>query len=168
MVDSHGNLRRQAGAQEIAATKPDVHAGEVAKIVGSVFKTMLGLQTRLSEHTWTPQGEWLTSGVDIAGGWSGSVLIQCDRSIACEFAGRFLATDPPGVTDSDIRDVLAELAKMIGGNMIRVLAKGIRLATPRVADRGDYRFPAGGAEVRERIPFECDAGTFRVVVVTTD
>ncbi len=66
-----------------------------------------------------------------------------------------------------VRDVLGELANMIGGNMKCVLTSGIRLSMPSVVDGGDYSLRICGAEVRERIAFQCAEGTFWVTVLAT-
>ena len=43
-------------------------------------------------------------------------MFECTRDQACQLAGRFLAMDPPEAVDDDVRDMLGELANMIGGN----------------------------------------------------
>ncbi len=49
-------------------------------------------------------------------------MFECDRQLACQFAGRFLSVDAPESVNDDVRDVLGELANMIGGNMKSALA----------------------------------------------
>ncbi len=56
--------------------------------------------------------------------WNGAVLLECDRRQACRFAGRFLSMDPPETVDDVVRDVLGELANMIGGNLKCILSHG--------------------------------------------
>jgi chemotaxis protein CheX len=64
-----------------------------------------------------PGADRLTSAVHLAGDWNGAVLLECDRRQACRFAGRFLSMDPSDTVDDVVRDVLGELANMIGGNL---------------------------------------------------
>ena len=66
-----------------------------------------------------------------------------------------------------MRDVLGELANMIGGNLKCVLTRGIRLSMPSVVDGSDYSLRVCGAEVRERLAFQCAEGLFWVTVLTT-
>jgi CheY-specific phosphatase CheX len=68
--------------------------------------------------------------------------------------------------DDVVRDVLGEVANMIGGNLKCVLSKGTRISMPSVID-GDYRLRVCGAVVRERLAFQCAEGVFWVAVLTT-
>jgi chemotaxis protein CheX len=145
----------------------EVLPSELAQIVESVFATMLSLEVSECGTPWFPNGERLTAAVHLAGDWSGAVLLECDRSQACRFAGRFLSSDPPGTVDDVVRDVLGELANMIGGNLKCVLMRGIRLSMPSVVDGSDYSLRVCGAEVRERIAFLCAEGLFWITVLST-
>ena len=140
---------------------------ELAQIVESVFAAMLNLEVTQCEEPWFPGGNRLTAAVHLAGDWSGAVLVECDGEQACRFAGRFLSMDPPGVVDDVVRDVLGELANMIGGNLKCVLTRGIRLSMPSVVDGSDYGLRVCGAQIRERCSFQCAEGPFWVTVLTT-
>jgi chemotaxis protein CheX len=109
----------------------------------------------------------MTAAVHMAGDWSGAVLLECDRGQACRFAGRFLSMEPSDTVDDVVRDVLGELANMIGGNMKCVLTRGIRLSMPSVVDGGDYSLRICKAEVRQRLAFQCAEGPFWVTVLAT-
>jgi len=85
---------------------------------------------------------------------------------ACEFAGRFLSMDPPELVDDVVRDVLGELANMIGGNLKCVLSPGIRLSMPSVVDGSDYSLRLCGAAERRQLAFQCDEGPFWITLVT--
>lgn len=140
---------------------------ELAQIVESVFATMMSLEVRQCGAPWRPSGDRLTAAVHLAGDWNGAVLLECDRRQACRFAGRFLSMDPPDTVDDVVRDVLGELANMIGGNLKCVLARGIRLSMPSVVDGSDYSVRVCGAEARERLAFQCAEGLFGITVLTT-
>ena len=140
--------------------------GALAQIVESVFETMMSLEVTESETPWFPGGDRLTSALHLAGDWNGAVLLECDRRQACRFAGRFLSMDPPGTVDDVVRDVLGELANMIGGNLKCVLTPGIRLSMPSIVDGSDYSLRVCGAEVRERLAFQSAEGPFWITVLT--
>jgi chemotaxis protein CheX len=93
------------------------------------------------------------------------VLLECDVRQACRFAGRFLSVDPSDTVDDVVRDVLGELANMIGGNLKCVLSQGIRISMPSVMDGSDYSLRVCGAEVRARHAFQCADGLFWVTVL---
>jgi chemotaxis protein CheX len=154
----------------------EIHASEIAEIVESVFATMMGLKACECEVPWAPNANRLTSAVHLAGDWCGAVLLECDRYEASRFAVRFLTMGAPdsdiaadilpGVVNDVVRDVLGELANMIGGNLKCVLNRGTRLSLPSVVD-GDFSLRVCGAAVRERLNFRCDEGVFWITVLTT-
>jgi CheY-specific phosphatase CheX len=69
--------------------------------------------------------------------------------------------------DDVVRDVLGEMANMIGGNLKCVLTRGIRLSMPSVVDGSDYCMRVCGAVVRERLALRCAEGVFWVTVLAT-
>jgi chemotaxis protein CheX len=144
-----------------------IHRSELAQIVESVFETMLRLEAVERGAPWSPSGDRLTSAVHLAGDWNGAILLECGHRQACQFAGRFLSMPTPDAVDDVVRDVLGELANMIGGNMKCVMTRGIRLSMPSVVDGSDYGLRICGARIRERIAFQCAEGLFWVTVVST-
>jgi len=139
----------------------------LVQIVESVFETMMSLPVAECGTPWLPSGDRLTSALHLSGDWNGAVLLECDRGQACRFAGRFLSMDPPDAVDDVVRDVLGELANMIGGNLKCVLTAGIRLSMPSIVDGSDYSLRVCGAEVRERLGFQCAEGPFWITVLAT-
>ena len=144
----------------------EILTSALAQIAESVFATMMNLEVGQGGTPWFPGGNRLTSALHLAGDWNGAVLLECDREQACRFAGRFLSMDPPDTLDDVVRDVLGELANMIGGNLKCVLTPGIRLSMPSVVDGSDYSVRVVGAEVRERLAFQCAEGPFWITVLT--
>jgi chemotaxis protein CheX len=144
----------------------EILTSALAQIAESVFATMMSLEVGQGGTPWFPGGNRLTSALHLAGDWNGAVLLECDREQACRFAGRFLSMDPPDTPDDVVRDVLGELANMIGGNLKCVLTPGIRLSMPSVVDGSDYSLRVVGAEVRERLAFQCAEGPFWITVLT--
>jgi chemotaxis protein CheX len=72
--------------------------------------------------------------------------------------------DPPESVDDDVRDVLGELANMIGGNMKCGMTAGVRLSMPTVLDGSNYDMRICGSQVQDRIGFQSDDGHFWVTV----
>jgi hypothetical protein len=107
---------------------------EVPQVVACAFGSMMSLEVTGSAMPWIAGADRFVSAVYLTGDWNGAVLLECDRSQACRFAGRFLSTDPPEEVDDDVFDVLGELANMIGGNLKSLLGSGIRLSMPSVVD----------------------------------
>jgi chemotaxis protein CheX len=137
--------------------------GELAQIVVSIFETMLSLEARESATPWTPGDHRVRAMVKLTSGWSGAVLMECDRDQACRFTGRFLSMDKPDSVDELVCDVLGELANMIGGNLKCVLKGGMKLSMPSVVEAsGDG--PDG--QVHHRLSFQTAEGPFGVIVTT--
>jgi chemotaxis protein CheX len=140
---------------------------ELAQIVESVFRAMLDLETEECGEPWLPSCDRLTAAVHMTGDWNGAVLVECNPGQACRFAGRFLSMDPPNRVDDVVRDVLGELANMIGGNLKCVLTQGIRLSRPYVVDGSDYSMRVCGAVIHDRLAFCCAEGLFWITILTT-
>ena len=124
---------------------------QLAQIVEAVFENMLNLVLTPTETAWFPGDDRLTSVIHLAGHWNGAVLLECDRRQACSFAGRFLSIDPPETVDDVVRDVLGELANIIGGNLKCILTPGIGLSMPSVVDGSDYIAGVCRAKVKDRL-----------------
>jgi chemotaxis protein CheX len=69
--------------------------------------------------------------------------------------------------DDDVRDVLGELANMIGGNMKSCMPTGVRLSMPTVMEGRDYDLRICGSQILERVAFHCGEGHFWVTVLVT-
>jgi chemotaxis protein CheX len=143
----------------------EISPSDLTQIVESVFDAMIGLEARPCGPPWFPGADRLTAAVHLAGDWNGAVMLECDRDQACRFAGRFLSIDTPGTVDDVVRDVLGELANMIGGNLKSVLMRGIHISMPSVVDGSDYSLRVCGAAVRQRLAFQCAEGPFWITVL---
>jgi chemotaxis protein CheX len=138
---------------------------ELAQIVEAVFENMLGLEAVRCPAPWFPSDTRLTAQVHLSGAWNGAVLLECDRNLACEFTRRFLSAAQSPPCNDVVRDMLGELANMIGGNWKCSLGRGIHLSTPAVADGGGSSPSTGAVEVQEQLAFQCSQGIFWVTIL---
>ena len=145
--------------------KVEIHPAELAQIVDMVFSSMLGMSAAQSSAPWFAAPDRLTAAVHLAGEWNGAVLLECDHSQACIFAGRFVSQPAFDEVDDVVRDVLGELANMIAGNLKCVMTSGIKLSMPSVVDGSDYSLRVCRAEVRDRLTFACDEGPFWITIL---
>ncbi len=157
-------LRGSTMQTELSA---QIQTSEVIQVVQSVFETMMSLTVNEDGTPWFPSADRLTSAVHLAGDWNGAVLLECRPEPGLPLRRPVPLQDPPGSVDDDVRDVLGELANMIGGNLKCVLTRGIRLSMPSVVDGSDYCMRVCGAEIRERIALGCDDGPFWVTVLAS-
>jgi len=142
-----------------------ISPSDLTQIVESVFSAMLGLEATGLGPPWFSGEDRLTAAVHLAGAWNGAVLIECDRAQACRFAGRYLSIDTPDSMDDVVRDVLGEIANMIGGNLKSALTRGIHISMPSVVDGSDYSMRVCGAEVSAQIGFQSAEGPFWVTAL---
>ena len=140
---------------------------QITQIEESVFMTMMSLDVSPCDASWNPSGDRLTSFVHLTGDWNGAVLLDCNPRQACQFAGRILSMDPPDIVDDDVRDVLGELANMVGGNMKCCMPTGVQLSMPTVMEGRDYDMRICGSQILERVAFQCAEGHFWVTVLVT-
>jgi chemotaxis protein CheX len=139
----------------------------IAQIVESVFDAMIGLRLEETSTAWFPAADRLTAAVHLSGEWNGALMLECTRRQACCLAGRFLSMAPAAAVDDVVRDVLGELANMIGGNLKSILVRGIHLSMPAVVD-GEYSYRVCGSEIRDQLAFESEIGTFWVTILATE
>jgi chemotaxis protein CheX len=90
----------------------------------------------------------VSSWVDIAGPWNGTVVLTCGRSTAEELSRCLLAEHaPPVLDDEDIEDALGELANVVGGNVKAVLPGPSVLGLPEVGSAPAAGTPADACRV---------------------
>ncbi|MGA9669903.1 MAG: chemotaxis protein CheX [Terracidiphilus sp.] len=143
---------------------PDV----VTHIVQSIFTTMLDIEVSTVAAPSLPTGDRLTSSVYLEGEWNGAVSLECNHRQACQFAGKLLAMDPPEEVDDDVRDVLGELANMIGGNIKSLMSTDVRLSLPSVIGGSHYEVRICGSKVRDKVGFSFHGGNFWVTILAKD
>src|SRR5258707_14945843 len=108
------------------------HLDELAQIVGSVFETMLRLETEMGADAPPHAPDMLTAAVYLTGNFRGAILMHCLPQQACAFAGQFLSKEPHAEIDDEVRDVLGELTNMIAGNLKCTFLPGTHLSIPSV------------------------------------
>jgi chemotaxis protein CheX len=139
----------------------------IVEIAESVFRTMLGMEITPAAAIWIPNPEGLVALVHVTGSWNGAVALETTSTQACNFAGAFLSLPAPDSVDGDVRDVIGELANMIGGNLKSTLAHGTSLSSPSVADGGGKEImPRDGIVARQA--FSGDCGLFWISRITQD
>jgi len=133
----------------------------VCELTRLVWRTMLGLDA--SDRAEPAEGDELTTSVDISGAWVGTVSITCSPALAKHLAATMLACPQDDATAADVRDVIAELTNVVGGNMKGVLPGPSKLSIPRV-ERGSAPSATGKGS---RHWFDCDGQAFSVSVFET-
>ena len=138
-------------------------AGEIERIVISVFDTMMGLSVESLDVPWHQLPDRITASVQFGNTMYGALLLDTDQPSARRFAGGLLGMAPPQTVDDDVRDALGELVNVIGGNLMTdTLSPGTTMSIPSVVDGGDFRVRICHTTVVLRQAFSADGTVFWV------
>jgi chemotaxis protein CheX len=100
------------------------------EIVSSVVVGMFGEQLE-PPYPWPIEEAVPVSGrVRISGGWNGVVEVACSATLAEQAAQSLFALPGEEIDEADVRDVIGELANVIGGNVKSVLPGPSALSLP--------------------------------------
>ncbi|MDZ4849638.1 MAG: chemotaxis protein CheX [Pirellulaceae bacterium] len=152
--------------KESAATAEDFTTPFIES-TKSIFSKMLGWEVELG---CTKRSSHFRSNHDISGiiGFTGAIrgtiVIGLDEKFAFAAAEAFFGGKPTEI-DSEVLDMVGELANMIGGNAKeRMTITGVNLGLPTVICGKDHKVSFDpGAQV-EILPFTCPFGPLTVEV----
>ncbi len=133
----------------------------------AVFKTMLGWEVEVLA---TERADEFQPGHDVAGiiGFAGcldgTIVISLDKEVVLAAADIFIG-ERPSTINSDIMDLVGELANMIGGGAKdRIDLPGIALGLPTTVSGGDYRISFKPDVAIESIKFQSPHGPLTVQI----
>lgn len=113
----------------------------LVEIVSDVFTGLFG-ERYAPPYLADPAGTLDVSGsVSVSGGWFGDVVVSCSSVLARNAAAELFAMSSGDVTDPDIRDVVGELANVIGGNVKSVMPGPSVLSLPSTSLEGTVDRP---------------------------
>ena len=110
-----------------------VNQGLVAE---GVFLTMAGMTANtLNAHV---QGEepTIASLLYYRRASEGTIVVNCDVSLAFDFTGRLMSLHTPTRVDRDVDDAMCELVNMIGGNLKGLLSPQTEISIPHLLEPG--------------------------------
>lgn len=110
------------------------------------------------------RADHLTGCVQITGQWTGAVVVDCSGGFARLVSRRFL-NDDDATTADDLRDSVAELANMIGGNVKSLLPGPSYLSLPSVAVGREHAFHVPGARLVCEVPLELNGCPLAIAVL---
>lgn len=141
-----------------------ISSEEIVAITQNVMGTMFELCPMNDEvHSGELEsGEAFTGCIQISGAWQGAVVIQGTPELAKIIAGHFFEIDSGRVTEADIRDAVAELTNMIGGNIKGQVPSPSFLSIPSVTTGSDFDFHLAGASILSQVIVTCDGELMRI------
>jgi len=143
----------------------NTYRDDLARIVQSVFQTMMDLEVHPADAPWARSPETIAAAVHFVGEWRGATLVECGAPLACRFAERFMGIPMPAAIDNDVRDVMGELANMVAGNLKSLLPRGVDLSMPSVVEGSDYSLRICGGNLVEQAPFTSPSGDFCISLI---
>lgn len=145
------------------STTIEIESGrtEIAQIVSDVFQTMLSVEVTPLEENQPESAGGLTATVQFLGESKGAVLLHCTVRQAIDFTSRMLGEETEGLSD-DVRDVLGELANVVGGNLKSLFSPGVALSMPMVAEGNDHVLRLCKSRQVTTVGFSCELGAFHV------
>lgn len=103
----------------------------VVEVTNAVCESLLGEVPDVGVDT--PSADERVSGVvSIHGAWSGDVEVRLTPRLAGRLAREVLQLEGRAADEADVRDVVGEVANMIGGNLKALLPEPCRLSLPHV------------------------------------
>ena len=88
----------------------------VAELVSLAWSTFVGNEIgRVDDEVATT--DVMCSSISIHGPWSATLLLYCQQQVATASTASVLGMDPAEVEQGDVRDIMGELANIIGGNL---------------------------------------------------
>jgi chemotaxis protein CheX len=134
--------------------------------VTEVFLTMLDMEVIPVDGENFAPIEGLTATIQFLGESAGAALVHCSREQAKDFTSRLLGEKVEDVND-DVRDVLGELANVIGGNLKSLFSPGMSLSLPLVLDGGGQASHLCDFNRSTTVAFDSGLGLFHVTMVRT-
>lgn len=131
----------------------------------SVFSTMCGMTltadepARLEE---VPQRYHISGIIGLSGPLQATIVVNIHESLVFSAAEAFLGARPDKI-DSDVIDLVGELANMIGGNAKeRLKIEGLSLGLPTVVAGEDHVVAYNSGMAITVLPFESDQGPISI------
>jgi chemotaxis protein CheX len=134
---------------------------QIELIVQSIFASMLNIEVARGADDAECE-EKVLSTIQITGDKSMSVILGVSDGVARAAAAAMLQLADQDVTDDDERDVVAELANMVGGNLKSLLPGPLYLSLPTVVAGRNVGLQVPGAELVENVVLQCESGSLRV------
>jgi len=102
--------------------------------------------------------------IQIAGAWTGAVIVYTSARLANEAASKMLAIPAEKIEEEDIQDALAELTNMVGGNIKSLVPGPSLLGLPSVTTGQDLNIRVYGTRVENHVHMQCNGETLNVVL----
>ena len=128
----------------------------VADLVSMAWQTFVGSELETVEAVPAGDRPIMCSSIAVGGPWSATVVLYFSRAIAFSGTATVLGMEPDEVDEADVRDIIGELANIVGGNVKGFVSDADSdwtLSLPVVSD-GTLSVP--GSRLATEVVFLCD------------
>ena len=128
----------------------------VADLVSMAWQTFVGSELEIVEAVPAAEQPIMCSSISIGGPWSATVVLYFSRAIAFSGTATVLGMEPDELDEADVRDIIGELANIVGGNVKGFVSDADSdwsLSLPVVSD-GMLSVP--GSRLATEVLFICD------------
>ena len=140
----------------------------IIEIAQYVLSTMVQMETSPIELREQETPQQITGCVQISGEWHGAVVLQTTHRFASQAASVMLDQPESSLTEEDLRDTLAEITNMIGGNIKSQVPGPSFLSIPSVTSGTDFDFRLKGASTLSSISLDCHNEPLRISLCQRD
>jgi chemotaxis protein CheX len=138
--------------------------GMISQIVQTIFSTMLNMELFEAGEPAPSDNESLLASVQIAGEWTGSVILSLPPEVAQAASAAMMQMPAEDVTNEDCCDIAAELANMVGGNLKSVLPGPSYLSLPTIIAGREFGMQVHDADLLDDVVLTSETGVIRVRV----
>jgi len=110
-----------------------IAAEDLIEVTNTLCETLLGAAPYL-RTTPLDAGERISAFVSITGAWQGDVEVRLSPALAARLVREVLELDAVSTDDPYLRDIVGEVANIIGGNLKALLPEPCRLSLPTVRE----------------------------------
>ena len=138
----------------------------IRELVASVWETILGapVQPIVTSPNGMPDDS-LRGSVAITGAaWNGSVAVELSAGDALRAASIMLEAKPGEIAADEVKDVVGELANVLGGNLKALLPQPLDLGLPEVNEGAPAVGGPDDSSATSRFLFDWEGSPFSVVV----
>ena len=130
---------------------------EIFEVTAATWQSMLGLDIgpRALPATMGPVEGYFTGKVEIAGAWTGAVLLHGSRQLAQAAAAVIFSQDVGETSEQDSLDAMYELTNIIRGNIKSLLPEPCQLSLPTVEGTTDQHLRVLGMVRMNELVFDC-------------
>lgn len=141
-----------------------MYADDLEQIIQTVFTTMFEMELVRQDEVVASESAPLLATVQIAGAWTGSVVLAISSDLIRTAASRMLNCDATEITTEDQQEVASELANMIGGNLKSILPAPSILSIPTIGPNHKPESAITHGDLHLQLTFTGEVGSLLVGV----